>query len=260
MALNPNLLTIVFEILNFLVIAYLLNRFVFQPVMRQVKARALEKAELLQQMHADRDAAAALRKELAARLDGAEAEAAAIISQAQADAEAERLVLLRETQTEIERILAEAHTDAYRVRQQALDAFYEDLLTTILEVGGMVIAQLAPDEMHTSLVKQLSDRIWEMGRSEMQRVEHFRRSLGDRAPVAHITTARPLAPEAQGLLVRTFSALADRNVNLDVRVDPTLYVGVRVRMGDVLVDNSIAGQLEALRDRVAENLRERLAE
>ncbi|HEC33912.1 MAG TPA: hypothetical protein ENI37_04275, partial [Chloroflexi bacterium] len=61
--------------------------------------------------------------------------------------------------------------------------------------------------VHDSLVQQLSDRIWELGRSEMERVETFRRSLGDRAPTAYVTTARPLSPEQQGLLARTFTAL-----------------------------------------------------
>jgi F0F1-type ATP synthase delta subunit len=108
-------------------------------------------------------------------------------------------------------------------------------------------------------VQQLSDRIWELGRSEMERVETFRRSLGDRTPTAYVTTARPLSPEQQGLLARTFTALADRHVNLELKTDPALAAGIRVRLGDTIVDHSIAGQLADLRESVSTALKERMA-
>lgn len=258
--LKPNLQTILYEILNFLVLAWLLNTFVFKPTMRKVKQRAAEKAELLRQLAEDRQAAAAAHAELASRLADIEGEARQLKTTARADAEAERLALLRETQAEVERLLVEAHADAYRVRKQAMDEFHEELLHTILYISGSVVAQLATDEMQARLVKQLTDRIWEMGRSEMSRVENFRRALGERTPTAYVTTARAMTPDLQGSLARTFSALADRNVNLDIKVDPTLAVGIRVRLGDVIVDSSVAGQLETLREGVAQTLREHVTD
>jgi len=259
MEFPPNPTTVIFEILNFLALAILLTHFLFKPVLRNVQAHAAEKAELLRQLQQDRQEALALRSALEERLSQAEEEALAIKNQAQQDAEDERLALLRETRMEVERILVEAHTDACRVRQQSVAEFHEELLDTILELSGLVVGQLTTAEQHATLVKQLSDRIWTLGRSEMRRVETFRSSLGDRVPTAYVTSARPLSPELQGLLARTFTALADRNVNLDIKVDPALSAGVRVRMGDLVVDNSISGQLADLRENVSQRLRERAA-
>ncbi len=260
MEFPPNLTTVIFEILNFLVLAILLTHFLFKPVLRNVQARTVEKAELLRQLQQDRQEAVALRATLEERLSKAEEESLAIKNQAQQDVEAERLALLRETRMEVERVLVEAHTDACRVRQQAVTEFHEELLDTILDLSGQVVGQLTTAEQHAALVKQLSDRIWTLGRSEMQRVEAFRSSLGDRIPTAYVTSARPLSPESQGLLARTFTALADRNVNLDIKVDPALSAGVRVRIGDLIVDTSVAGQLADLRESVAQRLRERASD
>lgn len=259
MELIPNLTTVLFEVANFAVLAILLYKFLFQPVMRNVSARAAEKEALLQQLREDHDGAAALRAELETRLARAGEEAEAILLRAQEQAEKERQSLLSETQAEVERVLVEAHAQAHQMRSQALGEFHEMLLDAILETSGVVIEKVTPDEVQTLMVKQLSDRIWELGRAEMRRVEAFRLSLGDRIPTAHIQTARPLLPESQGLLVRTFTALADRTVNLDIQLDPSLFVGVRVRLGDVVVDHSIAGQLDALRATVAETFEGRLA-
>jgi hypothetical protein len=78
------------------------------------------------------------------------------------------------------------------------------------------------------MVPALNDRVWQMGQKDMERVETLRRSLGERSPTAEVVTAKPLSSDQQAALVRTFSALADRNVDLAQQVDPGLYVGLRV--------------------------------
>jgi len=256
--LNLDVWTIAFQIINFLALAAALYYLLFRPVMRNVKERAAEKEQLARELGQERQEAARLRAELEARLVHADEEAAAIIATAREQAEAERRALLQEAQAEIERILTEAHADAQRLRRQTVDESHDDLLDAILEISGWAISRTAPPEVHDALVQQLSDRIWELGRSEMEWVETFRRALGDRTPTAYVTTARPLSPEQQGLLARTLTALADRHVNLELKTDPSLAAGIQVRLGDTLVDNSIGGQLTELRETVSKTLKERM--
>ncbi|HEY89298.1 MAG TPA: hypothetical protein G4N98_06140 [Thermoflexia bacterium] len=259
MDLIPNLTTVIFEIANFLILAYLLSRFLFKPTLKNIRARAEEKARLLAQAHADQEEAAALRATWQSKLAGATEQAAVLMTEAQKEAEGEHTAIIHAAEEEAERILVEAYADAAQVHRQAAEKFQDELLTVVLDISGAVIYRLSPEGLHDTMVKQLSQRIWEMGRNEMERVETFRNSLGDRVPTAHVTTARPLTPELQGTLARTFAALADRNVDLDVKVDPDLAGGVRVRLGDIVVDNSVAGQLTELRAGVAESLQEQLS-
>jgi F0F1-type ATP synthase membrane subunit b/b' len=256
--LELDLATIIFETLNFLALILLLYHFLFRRVMRNVKARAAEKERLLREAEQDRREAAKTKAELKAQLAGADEEAAAIVAKAQAQAESERTALIQQTQTEVERILAEAHVDAYRTRQQAIDDFHEDMINTILDISGWVVGHTAPQELHNILVQQLSDRVWDFGRNGIEQVEMIRRSLRDRSPTVFITTAQPLTAEQQSQLVDTFSALVDQNVKLEVQTDSALAVGLRVRVGDTVLDNSITGQLDALRDDIRQMLRHRI--
>jgi F-type H+-transporting ATPase subunit delta len=75
-----------------------------------------------------------------------------------------------------------------------------------------------------------------------------------------VTTAEPLSSEQQGELARTLTALADRNVDIQMETDPDLAAGMRLRLGDIVVDNSIEGRLEELREQVSEALEERLTD
>jgi F0F1-type ATP synthase membrane subunit b/b' len=255
--LDLDLATVAFQIVNFLALAALLYFLLFRPVMKNVRERSDRKAQMLKEIEDNRAAAEKLRSALEARLASAEEEAAAIVIGARQEAEIERDSLLQETHAEVERILAKAHVDAYQMRGQELEDLHEDILDTILEVSTLVISHVAPEELHETMVRHLNERIWEMGHSEMDRVRTFRRSLGERAPTAYVTVAAPLSAEQQGELARTLTALADRNVQLELTIDPTLAAGLRVRMGDVIVDGSIAGQIADLRERASETITER---
>ncbi|MGD8997719.1 MAG: F0F1 ATP synthase subunit delta [Anaerolineae bacterium] len=252
--------TIAFQVINFLVLAAVLHRFVFRPVMGRVRERRAEREALIEQTREDRQEAQRLRQELRERLANAEEEADQIVTQGQKRAEVERQQMLEEIEVEIEQMLADARQDVQQMRRQAVDEFHEELIESILDVSAQVIGQAAPEEVHHTLLGQLTNRIWEMGREEMERVRAFRRSLGERTPTAYVTTAKPLTSEQQGELARTLSALADRNVDLHVDIDPSLAAGMGVRLADIVVDNSIAGRLGELREEASQALRERLSD
>lgn len=258
MDLIPDVWTVIFQIVNFLVITALLYFLLFKPSLKSIRARAEQRREKMDEIEEEREEVAALRSEWEARVAGAEVEADEIVAQAREDAEQERQAVLQEAQDEAERVLVEAHSDAARVRKNAIEDFHDDLVDAVLNISAVIIRQVAPEMVHHSMVEKLTDRIWEMGRSEMQRVQSFRRALGERAPTAYVTTAQPLSSELRGSLARTLAALADRNVDLDIEVDPELAAGLRVRLGDIVVENSIQGQLEALEDRVSTSLREQV--
>ena len=248
--LNLDLTTIVFEILNFVVLSLLLYRFLFQPVMRNVRQRAAEKEQLMRAMEAEQAEITRLRVELEARLEKVNEETDALFDQAVQQAKKERTELLQEAHAEAERILVAAHKEASRWQGHAVDQFHTDMVATILDISTEVIRQVVPQAAHDDMVEQLTDHIWQMGRSEMERVEAIRRFLADREPTVYIITARPLTIQQQGSLARTFAALADREVNLELETDPHMAAGLRVRLGDMIVENSIAKQLHALHEQV----------
>jgi F-type H+-transporting ATPase subunit b len=248
--------TIAFQVVNFLVLAAVLYRFVFRPVMGRVQEHRAERERLMQQIREDRQEADRLRRELEQQLAHAAERADQIVVEGQKRAEAERRQMLQEIEAEIEHMLGDAREDVQQLRQQAVDEFHDELVDTILEISARVIGQAAPEEVHDTLLQQFTDRIWEMGRQEMERVRAFRRSLGERTPTAYVTTAESLSSQQQGELARTLSALADRSVDIQVEIDSSLAAGMRVRLADIVVDNSIAGRLGQVKEEVSQALRE----
>ncbi|HEX8805767.1 MAG TPA: ATP synthase F1 subunit delta [Candidatus Aquilonibacter sp.] len=61
-----------------------------------------------------------------------------------------------------------------------------------------------------------------------------------------ITTARPLSAEEKQALVERLERTYEKKFDATVRVDPSLIGGVRIAMGDRMIDGSVAGRLEEL--------------
>jgi F-type H+-transporting ATPase subunit delta len=65
--------------------------------------------------------------------------------------------------------------------------------------------------------------------------------------VAEVRVARPLLPQQEQRLADVLSRLKGRTVRLNVAIDPDLLGGVHVRVGDEVIDGTIATRMEQAR-------------
>jgi F-type H+-transporting ATPase subunit delta len=73
--------------------------------------------------------------------------------------------------------------------------------------------------------------------------------------VAVVTSAAPLSIEETEAISARAAVLAGATISLRTAVDPALIGGVTVRIGDRLIDASVRGRLERLRERIVAGAR-----
>lgn len=71
---------------------------------------------------------------------------------------------------------------------------------------------------------------------------------GSRRRVAQVTSAVPLTGEEQAALQARLKARFGGDLDFRFTVDPAVLGGVIVRVGDQVIDGSVAGKLDALRE------------
>ncbi|PFG99096.1 ATP synthase F1 subcomplex delta subunit [Saccharopolyspora erythraea NRRL 2338] len=126
--------------------------------------------------------------------------------------------------------------------------------TTSAEGKATVVDQLISgkvEEVTQSLVRQLvthpqgrvSDGLEELAELSAKRRERS---------VAHVRSATPLSEEQQQRLASTLQRIYSRPIALHLEVDPDLGGGLLVRVGDEIIDGSVAGRLQSLRRDLAD--------
>lgn len=130
--------------------------------------------------------------------------------------------------------LTERDDSAERRLQLLDDVFGEYLLPTTLEILGRLITS----PRHPSLTAAVL-RIAELAAERRNRL------------IAVVTSAVPLSDEQIDRLRSILARQYDRDVHINVAVDPAVVGGIRLHIGDDLVDKTVAKQLENVRRLVA---------
>jgi len=122
------------------------------------------------------------------------------------------------------------------------------------DARSSLVHRLLAGRAHT-LVTELLDAL--ARDSGARSFTHGVRELVDQAAqrrdkvVAIVKTAVPLTAEQTTRLVGSLGRIYGREVSVHVEVDQSVVGGIRVQVGDEVIDGSVAGRLEALRRRMA---------
>jgi F0F1-type ATP synthase membrane subunit b/b' len=252
--LNLDLSTILLEIVNFLVLTVVLYFFVFKPMTKRAGERAQEKAANRAALIADREEAARKLQEIDERLLNLDEEIERITDQAYENSQVLQHDLLEVTRVEANQILMDAVTESRKEQEVDIKRLQTNLVGTVVHLTNDALTEITPPKAHDDLLEEMTRTIWNMGKTDMRLVQSIRESLAERIPTVEIFVPRELTTEQHMKLLNTFNALADKEVELDVTVQPELVAGIKARMGDIVLDNSVKTHLENMRDEVSRKL------
>lgn len=241
-----NLTTFVFELVNFVVLVWLLQRLLYGPLKNAIAKRREKADEEADRAREKLERAGALEAELAERAKKLDEAREHVLEEAREQAAEERA-----------RLLSAARQDAAAERarvQRLLEAERESASTWVremaiehsTEVAGRLLVDLAPDLVDRVLSEKLADELRRRGKEELS-------SGADGAATrreVEVTFAKTPTSEALDVLRAALTELFGEAPRLVTREDDSLGAGTVVRFGGKVFDASIRGQLDAFRDRV----------
>ena len=228
------------QIVNFSILFVALYFLLWKPLLKTLDTRR-------QRIQEGMDKAEQVDEELVRAQDAysqkmaeAESEAERIKAQARDAAHQEHLQVLEEAREQASGILAEAQMQIDLERQEMLREFRGQVGALSIAAAQKILGETLDERHQTALVQSFFSGIREGKISVLESAD----LAGD---AAIVTSALPLA---EGEQQQYRGVLADRlgdNVAVSFRTDPSILGGVIVRAGDRVVDDSVAGRLEALR-------------
>jgi len=247
--------TILFQIVNFVVLLALLNRFLFKPLRAKLNERRGVIAGSLQNAREQEAEAARLRAEWEERMRIVEQQKEETLRAAELEVAKRSAHLLEEARARLDQLTEEMRTDLRRERNEIIVRQYDEVLDTIVALAANVVQSVTTRRTHDDLVTNFCASIYQLPQTDVQ---EYRRLLMGRVPTASVTTPVALTPEQVNTVTDTLSSLIDRRLELQTSVDPELIAGIQVRLADKLMDNTVRHRLDLTRERVRADLMGRM--
>lgn len=228
-ALGINIGYIVMQILLFIILFLVLRGYLYNPILRTLEDR---KARIAKGLEDARQAEAARAT--------ADAEVAKIVDAARQDAAKMRQEATAQAQETADGIVAKANDDAKRIVAQAAEDATEERNRILAELRGQV-ASIAIAAANRLVGEALDEK-----RQHALISDFFAKVPANVAQLsgahAEVTSALPLSDAEKASVAQSIKA--DK---ISYKVDPTILGGLIIRVGDQVVDNSVAAQMSALK-------------
>jgi F-type H+-transporting ATPase subunit b len=239
--------TVVAQGLNFLVLVWLLKRYLYKPVLAAIDAREKRIALAIADAISQRTAAEQERAAFAAKKAAFDGQAAALLNQAASAADAERAKLLAEARAEAN-VLREKQMAALRADQIRLQHDIAHLAQQeVLAIARKVLGDLAGVSLEERMVAVFLQHLRSL---ETSTKDALATAFGG-ASEAVVRSAFDL-PETQRALIQT--AVKEESVSsipLRFEVSAETLCGVELLVGGQKLPWSIADYLDGLEQRIA---------
>jgi len=223
------------QIVNFVVLALLLRALLYGPVTKMLDERRAKIEKGLRDADAAEKARANAETEKQTILDGARAEAQKIRAEANQQAEQAAAKIRADAQAEAEKIKADALSGLSGERDKMLSELRGQIAALAIAASNKLIGESLDPRYSRERQEALIADFFAKAPAEVK--SGFAGVTGE----AEVISAVPLTPEEQSR-VKSELALGAASFH----VDPKLLGGLRVRVGDKVVDGSVAAQLESL--------------
>ena len=239
--LGLNLGFLIVQIINFLIIMLTLKVWVYNPLLNALKKRRETIDRGLEDARIAAEARENAEKDAASILAEAQTNAAQVIRDAKEKAEAAGRDVKASVDAELAKSRRDAMVEIEQERERGLGEIRTHVASLAIAAAQKLIGEALDEKRQHELVAEFFSGI----RNGSVSIIEGNDLAGAKA---EITSALPLTDEEQKVIKgEVLHKLGDSAV-IDVNVNPRILGGLVVKVGDKVVDGSVAGQIQNLRN------------
>lgn len=232
--------TVALQLLNFAVLVWLLQRFLYRPVTALIDRRRDEVAASFADAEKARDASIAARRNFERKGEALEAERLTILDQANARASAERTEILENAHEMARTREREASDLIDRERHTALTDLEDRSLDLAFGLSRRILSALASVALCEVFLDHAERHLSGLA-------EHERISLIDGAAVVTIRTAPRLDEATQRKWAARLAPHLGPGIKIEFEPDPEMIAGIELHLPRAQMRFSISDTLETMR-------------
>lgn len=231
--------TLVLEVVNFLVLVWILKRFLYKPVLSVIQQRKDSIDKTLADADSRKAEAAELEGKYAARLSDWNGEKEALRESLRHDIELDRARLTAELQIALQQERDRQNLLAERRAAEMEKHAGEQGIREGLQFTARLFARIAGPELESRLLNVALEDLAALPAAARESLQ----KAGAEAPEIKITTAFSLAAPQRGALTQAIGNTCARDLTFSCREDPALLAGARINIGPWILRANLQDEL-----------------
>lgn len=235
--------TFALQAINFLVLVWLLQRFLYEPIQKAIDdRRAAAEAKATEAKATLADAQSIKRKYQEAQRQIAQ-ERRDVLDNAHRDIEAQRAAALADAKSEAQALIETARLQTEDERAKALQGLQSEIAGLAKNLARVILQetgrQLPPDAMLGIIENALN----KLPQAERKRIDD---ELSCNGANLRIVTSQPLDPDQQGAWQERLAAHFQGKMDIQFGDDASLLAGAELRFPHTVVDCTWSDQLDRI--------------
>jgi F-type H+-transporting ATPase subunit b len=238
-ALGINLGFLIVQILAFFIVFLTLNAWVYKPMLNMMETRKQKIAQGLEDARVAAEARADAEKEAAKIITDAQTEASRIVGEATDRAAVAGKDVVTAAEAEAVRVRESANAEAEGERNRILGDLRSQVSSLAIAAANKLVGEALDEKKQHALLDEFFSGV-KSGKVVVLQ------DAGFQGESAQVTSALPLnADEEEAVKKDVLVRVGAKDVAF--RVDPSILGGLVIKVGDKVLDGSVAGRLEGLR-------------
>jgi len=238
-ALGINLGLLIVQIIAFIIVFLTLNAWVYQPMLNMMETRRQKIAQGLEDARVAAEARASAEKEAAKIIADAQTEASQVVREATERAAVAGQDVKAAVEAEAAKAREAAIAEAEIERNRVLGDLRSQVASLAIAAANKLVGEALDEKKQRALIDEFfsgvkSGKLVVLGEADFK------------GESAQVTSALPLSKDEEESVKRDILAKAGAK-EVHFRVDPSILGGLVIRVGDKVLDSSVAGKLEGLR-------------
>ena len=229
--------TLGLQTVNFLIVVWLLSRFLYRPVRRIIQDREASDRKLSEEARAKAEAADAMRRDYERKMAEFAEQRRRKEAELQNAVEKERDAILREAREKSDALLAETRAKLDDERQDALNDLKSEIAALAADLARKALAPGASAQAALRLATEHLDSL------SPQELAELRNDVSSAEGAVVVVTAAPLEDEMRSAWRSELSERLGPELKVDFDADPELIGGAEVHFPHAALRLSVAQRL-----------------
>lgn len=233
--------TVIAQIVNFLILIFLLKRFLYQPILRAIDKREKRIANELAQAAKTKQDAETLGEEYRQKNEDFDREKVERTLKMKDEIEQERQRLLEKAKEQAEALQARQEALMQREAREFEQSFRQKMAETVVSASGKALKDLSGEDLEERMIDVFLDRLSALDEKELDTIQ----SAGPDEPIV-VSSSSLLAQARREQIREVLSKTFSGDAPIHFETDHNLVCGIAVTWGSYRIAWNLSDYLSSL--------------